>query len=578
MTREAFSAAPTTTPSHVSTTAGPRAPQYRPIAWAAAATVALAALSGCTNLAPAYQAPSLPVPATLGTGSVPPTLAGAGAGAGVGTGTAADTAQSPANAAPADPLERPLDWAAFLQEPRLQSIAEMAVANNRDLRVAVLAIERARAQYGVSRADLFPGVNATGAGSRSRTADDLTTAGRSNVGGQYSAQLGFASYEIDFFGRVRNLNDAALQEFFRAAENRRSVQLSLVAEAVNAWLTLDADGRRLQLARETLRTRQQSLDLTQRSHALGATSGLTLAQTQTTVDTARADVATYTAQVARDRNALALLVGAAVPDALLPPIAVSAAADTAPAPANAKANATGNVNAGAPRTAGTANIDSTAVVPATPAAALLTVPADLPSSVLLRRPDVRAAERTLQGSYASIGAARAAFFPSITLTGSIGTASNALSGLFDGGNGTWSFAPQIRLPIFDAGRNNANLRVAEVARDTALAQYEKSIQTAFREVSDALADRATLGERLAAQRSLLDATQRALDLSDARYRLGADSFLTVLDAQRSLYAAQQTQITLLLAEQTNRVTLYKVLGGGWAADAAGAAADDPVLR
>ncbi|WP_092745752.1 efflux transporter outer membrane subunit [Acidovorax valerianellae] len=573
-----------TTPSHPSPPAGPRAPQYRPIAWAAAATVALAALSGCTNLAPVYQAPSLPVPATLGTGSVPPTLAGAGAGAGVGTGTAAAAAQSPATAAPADPLERPLDWAAFLQEPRLQSIAEMAVANNRDLRVAVLAIERARAQYGVSRADMFPGVNATGAGSRSRTADDLTTAGRSNIGGQYSAQLGFASYEIDFFGRVRNLNDAALQEFFRAAENRRSVQLSLVAEAVNAWLTLDADGRRLQLARETLRTRQQSLDLTQRSHALGATSGLTLAQTQTTVDTARADVATYTAQVARDRNALALLVGAAVPDALLPPIAVAAAADTAPAPANAnanakaKANATGNVNTGAPRTAGTANIDSTAVVPATPAATLLTVPADLPSSVLLRRPDVRAAERTLQGSYASIGAARAAFFPSITLTGSIGTASNALSGLFDGGNGTWSFAPQIRLPIFDAGRNNANLRVAEVARDTALAQYEKSIQTAFREVSDALADRATLGERLAAQRSLLDATQRALDLSDARYRLGADSFLTVLDAQRSLYAAQQTQITLLLAEQTNRVTLYKVLGGGWAAGSASAAADDPVLR
>ncbi|GKS77711.1 efflux transporter outer membrane subunit [Acidovorax sp. SUPP950] len=539
----------------------PTLPALRPLAWAVAATVALAALPGCTNLAPPYQAPALPVPAALGTGSVPVAVT---APAALGDGSAA--------AVPADPLDRPLEWAEFLQEPRLRALAEMAVANNRDLRVAVLAIERARAQYGVSRADLFPGVNATGAGSRSRTADDLTTAGRSNVGGQYSAQLGFASYEIDFFGRVRNLNDAALQEFFRAAENRRSVQLSLVAEAVNAWLTLDADGRRLQLARDTLRTRQQSLDLTQRSHALGATSGLTLAQTQTTVDTARADVATYTAQVARDRNALALLVGAAVPDDLLPPVALAAAANAAPAtvpPATATATADGTSRSSAPRNT------STAIVPTTPAAALLAVPADLPSGVLLRRPDVRAAERTLQGSYASIGAARAAFFPSITLTGSIGTASNALSGLFDGGNGTWSFAPQIRLPIFDAGRNNANLRVAEVARDTALAQYEKSIQTAFREVSDALADRATLDERLAAQRSLLDATQRALDLSDARYRLGADSFLTVLDAQRSLYAAQQTQITLLLAEQTNRVTLYKVLGGGWAANGAGVA-DDPM--
>ncbi|WCM89871.1 efflux transporter outer membrane subunit [Acidovorax sp. NCPPB 3576] len=524
---------------------------HRPLAWAAAAAVALAALPGCTNLAPPYQAPALPVPASLGTGSVPVTVT-----------APATSGDGSATALPADPLDRPLEWAEFLQEPRLRALAEMAVANNRDLRVAVLAIERARAQYGVSRADLFPGVNATGAGSRSRTADDLTTAGRSNVGGQYSAQLGFASYEIDFFGRVRNLNDAALQEFLRAAENRRSVQLSLVAEAVNAWLTLDADGRRLQLARDTLRTRQQSLDLTQRSHALGAISGLTLAQTQTTVDTARADVATYTAQVARDRNALALLVGAAVPDDLLPPVALAAAANAAPttvSPATATAPADGTSRSSAPRNT------STAVVPATPAATLLAVPAGLPSDVLLRRPDVRAAERTLQGSYASIGAARAAFFPSITLTGSIGTASNALSGLFDGGNGTWSFAPQIRLPIFDAGRNNANLRVAEVARDTALAQYEKSIQTAFREVSDALADRATLDERLAAQRSLLDATQRALDLSDARYRLGADSFLTVLDAQRSLYAAQQTQITLLQAEQTNRVTLYKVLGGGWAA-------------
>ncbi|HEY9208072.1 MAG TPA: efflux transporter outer membrane subunit, partial [Acidovorax sp.] len=251
-----------------------------------------------------------------------------------------------------------------------------------------------------------------------------------------------------------------------------------------------------------------------------------------------ADVAAFTSQVARDRNALALLVGAPVPAALLPESADTAAsASTEP---------------------------TTPLAP--PAAALLAIPAHLPSSVLLHRPDVRAAEYTLRGAYASIGAARAAFFPSIALTASAGTASNALSGLFDGGNGTWSFAPQIRLPIFDAGRNRANLQIAETARDTAVAQYEKAVQTAFREVADALADRATLAERLQAQQSLQAATLKALQLSEARYRLGADSYLPVLDAQRSLYSAQQTLIALLLAEQANRITLYKVLGGGWSDD------------
>ena len=227
-------------------------------------------------------------------------------------------------------------------------------------------------------------------------------------------------------------------------------------------------------------------------------------------------------------------------------------------PATQPPPGTGTADSPAPRSPVPALAD-----PAAPATALLAVPADLPSSVLLRRPDVRAAEHALQGATANIGAARAAFFPSITLTASVGTASNALSGLFEGGNGTWAFAPQIRLPIFDAGRNQANLRVAEVTRDTAVAQYEKAIQTAFREVSDALAERATLTERLQAQGSLVQATQRTLQLSDARFRLGADNYFAVLDAQRTLYAAQQAQITLQLAEQVNRVTLYKVLGGAW---------------
>ena len=499
------------------------APRRTVVRATAASALALLALAGCTSLAPDYARPMLPVPATLnGTN---------GPNGSEGTALAPETG--------------PMGWQDFLQEPRLRELVALALQNNRDLRVAVLAIEKARAQYGVEQSNRFPAVGATAAGNRTRTADDLNTSGRSPTSSQYSAQLGFSSYEIDFFGRVKNLNEAALQEFLRTTENRRSVQLSLVAEVANAWLTLDADGRRLQLAQDTLRSRQKSYELTERSHALGAASGLTLAQTQTTVDTARADVAAFTSQVARDRNALALLAGAPVPAALLPD----------------------GANPGATASPARAASASASVAPApslaTPAATLLAVPGDLPSSVLLNRPDVRAAEYTLRGAYASIGAARAAFFPSITLTASAGTASNALSGLFDGGNGTWSFAPQIRLPIFDAGRNRANLQIAETARDTALAQYDKAVQTAFREVADALAERATLAERLQAQQSLQAATLKALQLSEARYRLGADSYLPVLDAQRALYSAQQTLIGLALAEQANRITLYKVLGGRW---------------
>ncbi len=507
----------------------PSTQRRRPAALALAAACA-ALLAGCANLAPPYQAPALAVPASLDGQAAAP--------------SAPDGASLPA-------------WESFIADTRLREVLRRALADNRDLRVALLAIERARAQYGVSRADLLPTVAATGAGARGRTADDLTAAGRANTTAQYTAQVGFASYELDFFGRIRNLNDAALQEFLRTRENARSLRLSLIADVAGAWLTLDADARRLLLARETLRTREQSLAVARQSRERGATSGLTLAQTQTTVDSARADAAAAAAQIAKDRNALQLLVGAPLPDALLPPAAVEAfAAAARPAtPADAADAAPPSAQAGSPDAARWQR-------PALEAAPLLAVPAALPSSVLLRRPDIQAAERALQGSYAGIGAARAAFFPSITLTTSVGTGSNMLSGLFDAGNGTWSFAPQIRLPLFDAGRNQANLRVAEVARDTALAQYDKAVQSAFRETADALADRATLQERLQAQASLVASTQKALDLTLARWKLGADSYLAVLDAQRSLYAAQQTLIGLQLTEQTNRITLYKVLGGG----------------
>ncbi len=472
-------------------------------------------LAGCASLSPDFERPALPVPAALGNAA---------------TDSAVDGSDVPL-----------LGWRDFAQGPQLPVLIALALDNNRDLRVAVLSIERARAQYGVERANLFPTIAATGQGSRSRTPQGVNAAGTGSgngngqVNSQFNAQLALSSYELDFFGRVRNLNDVALQEYLRVTENQRSVQLMLVAEVSSAWLTLAADQQRLQLAQETLASREASYALTERIFALGATSGLVLAQNQTTVDSARLEVASFTSLVARDRNALQVLVGSSVPADLLPVIAKAAH--------------------GQDRL-----LASAASQPA--ASVLLAVPADLSSRVLLRRPDVAAAEYSLRGTYASIGAARAAFFPSISLTAAVGTGSNALSGLLESGSGSWSFIPQIRLPIFDAGRNQSNLEVAEANQGIAVAQYEKVVQTAFREVADAFADRATLAQRLAAQTSLLEATQRTFTLSEARFKAGVDNYLTVLDAQRSLYAAQQTLIGLQLAEQANRITLYKVLGGG----------------
>ena len=452
-------------------------------------------LAGCMNLAPAYDTPAAPVPDTV----------------------SADAAADPAVAS-AESLSQAqaLTW---VQAPALQQVLALALSHNRDLKIAWANIEKARAQYGVQRADQLPTIAASGQASRSRT----STGNAAITSSQLNAQIGFTSYELDLWGRVRNLNDAALQQFLQTTVNQRSVEITLLADVANAWLTLAADQARLQLAQDTLSARRKAFELTQRMHALGATSGLVLAQNQTTVDSARADVAAYASQVEQGRNALQLLVGGALPAALLPPLLDNA-------------------------------------MP--PSAALLALPTPLPSSLLLVRPDVLAAEHSLRAATANIGAARAALFPSISLTASAGSASRELSGLFDSGSGVWSFAPQIRLPIFDGGRNRANVRIAEANQQLALAQYEKTVQIAFREVADALAERAHWSERLDAQSSLVAATQQALTLSQARFKAGADDYLSVLDAQRSLYAAQQTHITLRLAEQVNRITLYKVLGGG----------------
>ncbi len=315
-----------------------------------------------------------------------------------------------------------------------------------------------------------------------------------------------------------------MQAFLQSESNQRNVQIGLVADVSNAWLTLAADMARLQLAQDTLASREKAYALTKRMFEMGSTSGLVLAQNLSTVETARVDVAAYTSQVARDRNALHLLVGGAVPAELLPSVQTLAVND---------AN----------------NL------------ALLPVPQALPSSVLLQRPDVQAAEHNLRAMNANIGAARAALFPSITLTGSVGSGSRELDALFGGGTSTWSFMPQIKLPIFDGGRLRAGVQVAQANQRIALSQYEKAVQTAFKEVADALADRAQWGQRLGAQTGMVQATQKAFDLSQARFQAGVDNYLTVLDAQRSLYAAQQTLISLRLSEQINRVTLWKALGG-----------------
>lgn len=474
----------------------------------AAAVAALTVLLAGCNLALHYQTPTPAVPETV-------------------------SANGPAVQASAAALQQAqaLQW---LHSQPLREVVALALSHNRDLRVAVENIEKARAQYGITRADLLPGVNAQAQGNRARTAADLSSGGVSSTSTQYTAQLGFASYELDLWGRVRNLSEAALQQFLQSQDNQRNVQIGLVADVANAWLTLAADLARLQLAQDTLASREQAFVLTQRMYEIGATSGLVLAQNQTTVDTARGDVAAYTAQVDKDRNALQLLVGGPVPAPLLPTArTLMGEADTA---------------------------------------ALLPVPAPLPSSVLLQRPDILAAERNLRAMNANIGAARAAMFPTISLTASVGTGSRELDNLFGAGNGTWSFMPLVKLPIFDGGRNRAAVQVAESNQRIALNQYDKAVQTAFKETADVLADRAQWSNRLAAQTSMVANTQKAFDLSNARFKAGADNYLTVLDAQRSLYTAQQTLIGLRLAEQLNRVTLWKVLGGeegGAAVSAAG---------
>ena len=399
-----------------------------------------AALGGC-SLAPRYTPPQPPVPAEWPRG-------------------AAYEASTSGAATVSE-----IGWREFYRDGRLRTVVEQSLTNNRDLRIATLNIERARALYRIRRADQFPTVEAVASGTAQKIPESISPTGDGSTYRDYRVEVGFVSYELDLFGRVRNLKEQALQEYLAVVETQRSAYLSLVSEVAAVWVTLATDQALLNLAQNTFESRRRSFELTQRSYELGVASALDLERARSSVETARDDVAAYTRFVAQDRNALHLLVGTPVPDTLLPDASVD------------------------------------------PVTALTDLPAGVQSSVLLARPDILAAERRLVGAHASIGAARAAFFPSISLTALGGTASDSLSGLFGGGSGTWTLLPQIVQPIFTAGRTRARLRVTEADRDILLADYEKAIQIAFREVADALAGRGTIDDQLAAQQALVAATR-----------------------------------------------------------------------
>ncbi len=427
-------------------------------------------------------------------------------------------AYSDAGTAPGAPQASELAWREFFADEKLRALIERALTNNRDLRVAALNVERTRALYGIRRAELLPAVDASAAGNKQRLPADLSPTGKRATVEQYSVNLGVFSWELDFFGRIRSLERRALEEYLATEQGQRGAQILLVSSVANAYLVLAADREGLALAQTTLTAQRGAYDLVKRSHDLGLATELDLYRSQTQVDAARADIARFKQLVAQDENALGLLLGGPVPGELLP---------------------TGLNDIVAPGE----------------------IAAGLPSEVLLRRPDVLQAESLLRAAYADIGAARATLFPRISLTGAVGTASSELSGLFESGSGTWNYGAQAAMPIFDT-RAWLALKVTKVQREIAVTQYESAIQNAFREVADALAVRGTVEQQVAAQESLVHAVAETYRLSNSLYEGGIESYLSVLDAQRSLYAAQQGLVSLRLARLANRVTLYAVLGGG----------------
>ncbi|MCD6665265.1 MAG: efflux transporter outer membrane subunit [Hydrogenophaga sp.] len=450
-----------------------------------AASLSLGLLSAC-SLTPEYERPAAPVPTTF----------------------AGSVSEAAVPVLPA--------WSDFVADDRLRQVVTLALQNNRDLRVAMANVEQVRAQYRIQRANQAPTVNLGVTGNRQASeGGDITST--------YTAGLLVSAWEIDFFGRLGSLKEAALAQYLASEESARAAQTSLVASVISTWLSLQADEELLSFTQQTQATREDSLRLTRLRFDNGAASALDLRQAESLAASARATLAQQQRQRSQDLNALALLVGQAVPASLLPSV---------------------------PK-----EVDRSSL--------LRDVPEGLPSDLLERRPDIRQAEQQLLAANANIGAARAAFFPRISLTTSLGSASTELSGLFKDGSWGFTLAPQALLPIFDLGRNQAALDASKASREAAVAQYEKAIQVAFREVSDALAGRATLGEQIQAQQSLVQSESERLRLAELRYRNGVASFLEVLDAQRSLFAAQQALTQTRLARQLNQVALYKALGGGY---------------
>ena len=427
-------------------------------------------------------------------------------------------AYSPAQSAQVAAAEQ--GWRQVFRDPALQQLIQTALLNNRDLRVAALNVEAYRAQYRIQRADLYPSVSADAAGSRQKVPSNASQLGQSGIVSQYSATLGISAYELDLFGRIRSLSQQALETYLSSEQARRSTQISLVASVANAYYTWQADKALLDLTQETLDAFQQSFKLTQRSNEVGVSSALDVSQARTAVEGARVKLSQYQRLVAQDLNSLTVLLGTGLPPNLAKPLKLG---------------------------------DDQ----------LAEVPVGLPSDLLQRRPDIQEAEHLLKAANANIGAARAAFFPSISLTANAGTLSSDLDGLFKGGSGTWLFQPQINLPIFTAGSLKASLDYSKIQKDINVARYEKSIQTAFQEVSDGLAARKTFKDQLQAQQDLVAANQDYYRLAEKRYRIGIDSNLTFLDSQRSLFSVQQDLIGDRLSQLISEVNLYKSLGGGW---------------
>ncbi|MGY2491640.1 efflux transporter outer membrane subunit [Cupriavidus sp. CP313] len=476
------------------------------------------ALAACT-LEPQYQRPDAPVPSAWPEGAAYRT-------------PQAGAAQPGQPAQPAGPSAADLGWRDVFVDPQLRQLIELALANNRDLRMATLAIDEARALYQIERAAQFPTVEGNAGMVSQRLPQRLRAAGQSPQITTYNAGIGFTAFELDFFGRVRSLKHAALEEYMATEEARRSAQISLVSEVANAYLTLLADRALLKLSQDTLKTQQDAAEMVRRGRQVGAMAQLDQHRAQTQVQTSQVGVEQYTRQVAQDENALSLLIGGPLPKSV--------------------------TDAGA----ATANANAAAQDPLDARTLVSEFPEGLPSSVLVRRPDILNAEHRLKAANANIGAARAAFFPRISLTGALGVASSSLAGLFSGGL-AWVFAPQLTVPIFDAGRNRAGLDAANVRKDINIANYEKTIQTAFREVADSMAARATYERQVQAQEALVREGSETRRLSEMRFKNGVDDYFGVFDAQRQLYTAQQALITYKLAGLTSRVSLYKSLGGGW---------------